>query len=121
MSRKKVLEKLINQIEFPFQPRNFRFPLFLFPVDLPGIVSYYLNMIKNTLSQWKDRSHSDITDEEINSLSGDQYQAYLAWRIQVNLDFMEAEGFIVKELNEEGIPVYRAKTDEELQAEVDNL
>jgi hypothetical protein len=78
-------------------------------------------MIKNTLSQWKDRSHSDITDEEIDALSDQEYQSYLAWRIQVNLDFMEAEGFITKEIQEDGTEVYRMKTDEELQAEVDNL
>jgi O-glycosyl hydrolase len=78
-------------------------------------------MIKNTLKHWKDRSHSEITDEEINALSESQYQEYVAWRIKVNLDLMEAEGFITKELNDEGVPVYRMKTEEELQKEVDNL
>jgi hypothetical protein len=90
-------------------------------VALPGILSEYLNMIKNTLSQWKDRSHSEITDAEIASLSEPEYQKYLAWRIQVNLDLMEAEGFVTKEIQEDGTEVYRMKTDEELQAEVDNL
>ena len=78
-------------------------------------------MIKNTLSQWKDRSHDSITDEEIELLSEPEYQEYLAWRIRVNLDMMEAEGFIVREVREDGTEVFRMKTEKELQEEVDNL
>jgi len=88
---------------------------------LPLTIAYTDNMIKNTLSHWKDRSHASITDEEIEELNDTEYNAYLAWRVQVNLDLMEAEGFVVKELSEEGTPVYRMKSEEELQAEVDAL
>lgn len=121
MSTKKFLYKIINTVDFPWQPISRRFPPFLFPVALPGILSEYRNMIKNTLSHWKDRSHASITDEEIEELNDTEYNAYLAWRIQVNLDLMEAEGFVVKELSEEGTPVYRMKSEEELQAEVEAL
>lgn len=78
-------------------------------------------MIKNTLSQWKDRSHDSITEEEVNALSETEYQAYVEWRIRVNLAHMEAEGFIVREVQEDGIEVFRLKTEKELQEEVDNL
>jgi hypothetical protein len=121
MHRKKALEDLINLVEFPWKPKISGAPVFLFPVALPGILSEYRNMIKNTLSKWKDRSHDSITDEEIAALSGPEYQTYLAWRIQVNLDHMEAEGFVTKMIQEDGTVVYRKKTDEELQEEVDNL
>jgi hypothetical protein len=77
-------------------------------------------MIKNTLSQWKDRSHDSITDEELALLSESEYQAYLAWRIQVNLKLMEDEGFITS-FTENGETFYRMKTEEELQEEVDAL
>ena len=78
-------------------------------------------MIKNTLSQWKDRSHDSITDEEVNALSETEYQAYVEWRIRVNLAHMEAEGFIVREIQDDGTEVFRLKTEKELQEEVDNL
>ena len=121
MHRKKALEDLINLVEFPWKPKMPGAPAFLFPVALPGILSEYLNMIKNTLSRWKDRSHSSITDEEVAALSEPEYQAYIEWRVRVNLAHMEAEGFIVREVQEDGTEVFRKKTEEELQAEVDNL
>lgn len=88
---------------------------------VPGNSCEDINMIKNTLSQWKDRSHDSITDEEIAALSDTEYQAYIEWRIRVNLDHMEAEGFIAREILEDGTEIFRLKTEEELQAEVDNL
>lgn len=121
MSTKKFLYKIINRTKFPYQPLSSRFPPFLFPVALPGILDDYINMIKNTLSQWKDRSHDSITDEELNALSDSEYQEYIAWRIRVNLNQMEAEGFIVKELNEDGVEVYRMLSEQELQDQVDSL
>lgn len=78
-------------------------------------------MIKNNLSQWKDRSHQSITDEEIQGLSDIEYSAYLEWRIRVNLEHMIAEGFIVREIQDDGTEVFRMKTEKELQDEVDNL
>ena len=121
MATKHYLKKIIDGVNFPWQPMSNKFPPFLFPVALPGILDEYLNMIKNTLSQWKDRSHASISDEEIAQLSEPEYQAYLAWRFRVNLDIMEAEGFITREIGEDGVEIFRMKTEEELQAEVDNL
>jgi len=91
---------------------------FLLEVPLTLGDSYY--MIKNNLAQWKDRSHSSITDEELEALSDAEYQSYLAWRVQVNLDFMVAEGYVT-EFIENGTKIYRLKSEAELQAEVDNL
>jgi len=92
-----------------------------FFLEVPTKNKDYINMIKNTLSKWKDRSHASITDEEIENLSETEYQSYIQWRVQVNLEHMVAEGFIAKELNEEGNVVYRKKSDEELLAEIENL
>lgn len=78
-------------------------------------------MIKNTLKHWADRSHQGISDEEIEALSDTEYQAYVEWRVRVNLQHMQDEGFVVKEYLEDGTEVFRMKTDKELQAEVDNL
>jgi hypothetical protein len=78
-------------------------------------------MIKNTLRQWKDRSHDSITDEEVAALSEFEYQSYIEWRVRVNLAHMEAEGFVAREVREDGTEVFRLKTEEELQKEIDNL
>ena len=77
-------------------------------------------MIKNNLSHWKDRSHASITDEEIESLTDEQYQSYIEWRVLVNLKHMEEEGFITSFV-ENGQTFYRMKSDEELQEEIDLL
>lgn len=77
-------------------------------------------MIKNNLDHWKDRTHESLTDEEIESLTDEQYQLYIAWRIETNLKLMEDEGFITS-FEENGETFYRMKTDEELQEEVDKL
>jgi hypothetical protein len=77
-------------------------------------------MIRNTLSHWKDRSHSSLSEEEIGALTDEQYNEYLTWRIQVNLKLMEAEGFITS-FTENGETFYRLKTDEELQQEIEAL
>jgi hypothetical protein len=46
------------------------------------------------LTQFIGRNHASISQEEIDNLSDEDYQEYLQWRIQVNLNWMEAEGYV---------------------------
>ncbi len=46
------------------------------------------------LTQFIGRNHASISQEEIDNLSDEDYQEYLQWRVQVNLNWMEAEGYV---------------------------
>jgi len=46
------------------------------------------------LTQFIGRNHASISQEEIDNLSDEDYKEYLQWRIQVNLNYMVAEGYV---------------------------
>jgi hypothetical protein len=60
------------------------------------------------LTQFIGRNHASISQEEIDNLSDEDYQEYLQWRIQVNLNWMEAEGYVESFVcPDTGEPLYR--------------
>lgn len=48
------------------------------------------------LNKFAGRNHEDITQEELDELTDEEYRVYHEWRVQVNLDYMVAEGFVEK-------------------------
>lgn len=46
------------------------------------------------LTQFIGRNHASISQDEIDNLSDEDYKEYLQWRIQVNLNYMIAEGYV---------------------------
>lgn len=53
------------------------------------------------------KSHSDITDEDVNLLTEEQYQEYLEWRVTVVLKNLVSEGFVSTFEDEQGETVYQ--------------
>jgi len=53
------------------------------------------------------RRNSEITSEEIENWSEQEYQEYNEWRVQVNLDYLVAEGMVEKFVNENGEIFYK--------------
>lgn len=41
---------------------------------------------------------SEITEDHLEDLTEEQYQEYILWRIQTNLDYMVAEGMVVTKI-----------------------
>lgn len=53
------------------------------------------------------KSHTEITDEDLDLLTEEQYQEYLAWRLEVVLKNLVAEGFVRTFKNEQGETMYQ--------------
>jgi hypothetical protein len=51
------------------------------------------------MHKFAGRSHASITEEELDNLTDEEYQEYLQWRVNVNLAYMVAEGFVVTEID----------------------
>jgi Fe2+ or Zn2+ uptake regulation protein len=53
------------------------------------------------------RRNSEITSEEIEDWSEQEYQEYNEWRVQVNLDYLVAEGMVEKFVDDSGEILYK--------------
>lgn len=42
---------------------------------------------------------SEITDEELMHLSEEEYGQYINWRLQINMKYLEDEGFVISSLD----------------------
>jgi Fe2+ or Zn2+ uptake regulation protein len=57
------------------------------------------------------KNHADITEEDLENLSDEQYEDYLRWRIFTNLDYLVKEGFVKTSVNDKGEVLYRQVSD----------